>query len=161
MTLGDELGNMLERCLGAEYNAASFDTETVGAHLDLRFGFLAADVEDLTIGPDGAADLHEQCGLTDSGIAADKRHGSFDETSAEDTVELGNSGGETRFVLLGDLGKLTDTALGDPAGTKCGLGVRGSGFYLDNFIKCVIFLARRAFAHPAGCLVTAAAADEL
>ena len=121
---------------------------------------LTGGIEDGLLFPEGLADLQEDSGLADAGVAGQQYDGALDDAAAEDTVELGQPGVVPVFADRLDLGDL----LSHPAGTSSESA--GSGrcripflLHADFFLHGVPLSALGALAVPLRVLIPAVLAD--
>lgn len=145
-----------------ELQIVGFGAEANGAELDLASGFLTGDVEDGAGLGDFRADLHEEGGFADAGLAGEERNRAEEDAAAEDGVEVGKAGFQT-FFFSRDFEVVDGSVIQDFAG---GLSAGDGGFFVAFFIcgllqEGVPGAAFAAAAVPAGIDGAALLADKL
>ena len=69
----------------------SFDSQALGAELQLAVGLFPRNVKNLSVLTENIRDLHQQRGFSDAGFARQKNHRAVYKTAAKHAVKLAKS----------------------------------------------------------------------
>ncbi|OQA40623.1 MAG: hypothetical protein BWY52_02823 [Chloroflexi bacterium ADurb.Bin325] len=107
----------LEVRLGQHEDIALDDAQPLRAQLDLRGGFLAGDVEDRALAAaQRMAQLDQQGGLADAGVAADEHHRAGHDAAAQHAAQLADRHRDALIAVGGDVGQGQRRAAGRQRG---------------------------------------------
>ena len=87
-----QLDDMLDIRGGGNKQPFPFHAQAVGPQLDLAGAFLPGNIQYLFILTQHTADLHEQGGFADTGIAGNQHHRSQHNTAAQHPVKFAQAG---------------------------------------------------------------------
>ena len=147
-------------CIGAAI-------KSISTHLDLRCALFAGGIKHPTSAPrERGSGLQEQRALSNTWIAANKRHAARDQTAAKDAIELFDPCGSSRNIVrlhFSDRLRAPTTARGGDISGKFKRAVgrpRGDVWRFGKALQSIPCAAIGALAHPFRLNIAAFTTDE-